>query len=76
VSHGDQWAIYKEIENKYSGVNNFLKAIGVELKFSNPYHSANSSLQSSRQNSDDDDEDSTSHDKDDEDMDQMLDEEG
>jgi hypothetical protein len=55
VCHGDQWAIYKLIEKKYSGVNNFLKAIGVELRFSNPMVSGNSSLESSRRNSDDDD---------------------
>lgn len=55
VSHGDQYAIYREIETKYSGVNNYFKAIGVELRFSNPYMSANSSLQSSSNNSDVDD---------------------
>jgi hypothetical protein len=57
VCHGDQWAIYKLIDKKYSGVNSFLKAIGVELRFSNPYVSGNSSLETSRRNSDDDDDD-------------------
>lgn len=53
VCHGDQWDIYLKIEDEYSGVNNYFKAIGVELRFSNPYVSAHSSMQSLRQDSDD-----------------------
>jgi hypothetical protein len=72
VCHGDQWAIYKEIESKYSGVNNFLKAVGVELHFSNPYVSAHSSIQSSRQNSSDEDHEDEDGDNNDDSYESML----